>query len=71
MAEPTAAMVEAVELVARTGSESCVDPVYTGKAMAGLLSLVRAGAIAPDETAVFWHTGGLPGLFAYPEVLQR
>lgn len=68
--QPTAAMIEAVELVARTEG-ILLDPVYTGKAMAGLLSLVRAGAIAPDETVVFWHTGGLPGLFAYPEVFQR
>lgn len=68
--QPTAAMVEAVEMVARTEG-ILLDPVYTGKAMAGLLSLVRAGAIAPDETIVFWHTGGSPGLFAYPEVFQR
>ena len=68
--QPTAAMVEALELVARTEG-ILLDPVYTGKAMAGLLSLVRAGAIAPNETVVFWHTGGLPGLFAYPEVFQR
>jgi len=68
--QPTAAMVEAVELVARTEG-ILLDPVYTGKAMAGLFALVRAGAIAADETVVFWHTGGLPGLFAYPEVFQR
>ncbi|TCR68501.1 D-cysteine desulfhydrase family protein [Bosea sp. BK604] len=65
--QPTAAMIEALELVARTEG-ILLDPVYTGKAMAGLVSLVRIGAIAPDETVVFWHTGGLPGLFAYPEV---
>lgn len=65
--QPTAAMVEAVELVARTEG-ILLDPVYTGKAMAGLLALVRSGAIAPTETVVFWHTGGAPGLFAYPEV---
>ncbi len=68
--QPTAAMVEAVETVARTEG-ILLDPVYTGKAMAGLLSLVRTGAIGPGETVVFWHTGGLPGLFAYPEVFLR
>lgn len=64
--QPTAAMVEAVELVARTEG-ILLDPVYTGKAMAGLISRVRSGAFAPDETVIFWHTGGAPGLFAYPE----
>ena len=65
--QPTPAMIEAVELVARTEG-ILLDPVYTGKAMAGLVALVRSGAIGPDETVVFWHTGGAPGLFAYPEV---
>ena len=68
--QPTPAMTEAVELVARTEG-ILLDPVYTGKAMAGLLSLVRTDVIAPGETVVFWHTGGAPGLFAYPEVFQR
>ena len=36
--------------------------------MAGLIARVRSGAIGPGETVVFWHTGGAPGLFAYPEV---
>lgn len=67
--QPTAAMREAVELVARTEG-ILLDPVYTGKAMTGLLSLIRSGNIGPDETVVFWHTGGAPGLFAYPEVFQ-
>ncbi|QEL24248.1 D-cysteine desulfhydrase family protein [Bosea sp. F3-2] len=67
--QPTSAMIEAVELVARMEG-ILLDPVYTGKAMAGLVSLVRSGAISPDETVVFWHTGGAPGLFAYPETFQ-
>jgi D-cysteine desulfhydrase len=41
-----------------------LDPVYTGKAMAGLFAACRAGAISPDTSVVFMHTGGLPGLFA-------
>jgi D-cysteine desulfhydrase family pyridoxal phosphate-dependent enzyme len=68
--QPNAAMTEAVELVARTEG-ILLDPVYTGKAMAGLLSLIRNDAIAPGETVVFWHCGGAPGLFAYPEVFHR
>jgi D-cysteine desulfhydrase len=42
-----------------------LDPVYTGKAMAGLLGLVRRGQIGPNERVLFWHTGGTPALFAY------
>lgn len=60
---PTDAAVEAITLTARTEG-LVLDPVYTGKAMAGLLAAVREGRIGPDETAVFWHTGGSPALFA-------
>jgi D-cysteine desulfhydrase len=42
-----------------------LDPVYTGKAMAGLLDLVRQGVIQGKERVLFWHTGGIPALFAY------
>jgi D-cysteine desulfhydrase len=41
-----------------------LDPVYTGKAMAGLIGLVRGGHIARDSTIIFVHTGGEPGLYA-------
>ncbi len=49
-----------------------VDPVYTGRAMAGLLDLASQGYFARDETVLFWHTGGTPALFAadYAEALQ-
>ena len=60
----TAAEREAVRLVARTEG-ILLDPVYTGKAMAGLLGLIRTGGIGADERVLFWHTGGLPALFAY------
>lgn len=40
-----------------------LDPVYTGRAFAGLVHLVRNGVITPGQTVVFWHTGGLPALF--------
>lgn len=41
-----------------------LDPVYTGKAMAALFTRARDGRIGPEETVVFWHTGGAPALFA-------
>ncbi len=52
---------EAVRLVARTEAV-LLDPVYTGKAMAGLIAAARAGRLS--GTVVFWHTGGAPALFA-------
>jgi D-cysteine desulfhydrase len=54
---------EAIRLMARTEG-ILVDPVYTGRALAGLIDLVRQGAYLPDETILFWHTGGTTGLFA-------
>lgn len=46
-----------------------LDPVYTGRAAAGLLDLIRRGVIGRAETVLFWHTGGTPALFAYAEQL--
>ena len=63
---PNARMVEAVQLLARTEA-ILLDPVYTGKAMAGLIDQVRRGAFRPDENVLFLHTGGLPAL----HVLER
>lgn len=60
---PTAASKEALELVARTEG-IVLDPVYTAKAMAGLIARVRTRKFARQETVLFWHTGGVPGLFA-------
>ncbi len=60
---PTPKMREAVELLARTEG-ILLDPVYTGKAMAGLLDLVRRGSLETAENVVFLHTGGVPALFA-------
>ncbi len=60
---PTPAMQEAVKLVAKTEG-IILDPVYTGKAMAGLIDLIRTGFFTPDDTVVFLHTGGIGGLFA-------
>ena len=61
---PTPGMIEAVRLLAETESV-LLDPVYSGKAMAGLIDLVRKGAFGKDENIVFVHTGGQAGLFAY------
>lgn len=54
---------EAVRLAATTEA-LILDPVYTGKAMAGLIAAVKSGRIAGDQTVVFWHTGGAVALFA-------
>lgn len=63
---PTDGMIEAVEIVARAEG-ILLDPVYTGKGMAGLIALIRQKRFRADETIVFLHTGGMPGLFAYNE----
>ncbi len=65
---PNARMVEAVQLLARTEG-LLLDPVYTGKIMAGLIGLARAGHFRGGEKVLFMHTGGLPGLFAYEREL--
>ncbi len=57
---------EAIRLAAATEG-LVLDPVYTGRAMAGLLDMIRRGVFAPDETVLFWHTGGAPALFAYAQ----
>jgi 1-aminocyclopropane-1-carboxylate deaminase/D-cysteine desulfhydrase-like pyridoxal-dependent ACC family enzyme len=54
----------AISLVARTEGV-LLDPVYSGKAMHGLIDHVQTGRIGPHETVVFLHTGGSPALFAY------
>jgi 1-aminocyclopropane-1-carboxylate deaminase/D-cysteine desulfhydrase-like pyridoxal-dependent ACC family enzyme len=53
----TAAAVEATEMLARTEG-ILVDPVYTAKALAGLVAGVRTGQFRPQDTVLFWHTGG-------------
>ena len=62
--------LEAIKLAARTDA-IFMDPVYTGKAFSGLVGQVRAGQIPQDDVAVFVHTGGLPIIFAYHEVLRN
>lgn len=64
----TPGCLEAIRLLARHEA-IFLDPVYSGKAMAGLIADIRGGAIGPDETVIFLHTGGTPALFAQAEVL--
>jgi D-cysteine desulfhydrase family pyridoxal phosphate-dependent enzyme len=65
---PSTECLEAIRLLARSEA-ILLDPCYTGKAMAGLIHDVRTGAIAPEETVVFLHTGGAPALFSQPDPL--
>ena len=60
---PTADSSEAIDLAARTEA-IFLDPVYTAKAMAGLIAYVRQQRFTNRQTVVFWHTGGQVGLFA-------
>jgi len=64
--------IEAIRLFAATEG-LLIDPVYTGRAAAAMIDLVRKGFLKRDETVLFWHTGGVPALFAeqYSKVLSR
>jgi D-cysteine desulfhydrase family pyridoxal phosphate-dependent enzyme len=59
----TGAEQEAIKLFARNEG-LLLDPVYTGRAAAGLIDLIRKGFFKQEETVLFWHTGGQPALFA-------
>ena len=61
---PTPQMAEAVRMLARLEG-ILMDPVYTGKAMAGLVDLVRKGYFKKEENILFVHTGGSPALYVY------
>lgn len=54
---------EAIKLFA-SNEGLLLDPVYTGRAAAGMIDLIRKGFFKKDETVLFWHTGGQPALFA-------
>jgi len=60
---------EAIALFARLEG-ILVDPVYTGRAAAGMIDLIRRGRIGKGERILFWHTGGVPALWAYREDLR-
>lgn len=66
----TAPVADALTLAARTEG-LVLDPVYTGRALAGLVAAVGTGAITPGRPTVFLHTGGLPGLFGHPEAIRH
>jgi len=65
---PTPEMVEAVRMVAQVEG-ILLDPVYTGKTMAGLIGLIRRGELTKGQNVLFLHTGGAPALYAYQAVL--
>ena len=47
-----------------------LDPVYTARAMSGLIHLIRSGKFLKSDRVLFWHTGGAPSLFAYADDLD-
>ncbi len=59
---------EAIELFARCEG-ILLDPVYTARAAAGMIGLIRRGVLSRSETILFWHTGGTPALWAYARQL--
>ena len=65
---PTPQTIDAIKVMARTEG-ILLDPVYTGKAMAGLIDLVHRGVFGREQTVLFWHTGGQPALFAHARAL--
>ena len=67
--EPTESMNEAVLMLARQEG-LLFDPVYSGKALAGMIDYVRKGRFGSDDKIVFLHTGGSAALFAYADILD-
>ena len=65
----TKAVGDALVLAARTEG-LVLDPIYTGRALAGLVAAIRDGEVRPGERTVFLHTGGLPGLFGSSEAVR-
>ena len=66
---PTAAGNAAMRMVAQLEG-IFLDPVYTGKTMAGMIDLARRGEIKRGATVVFWHNGGTPAIFGMAKDLQ-
>lgn len=60
---------EAIAITAQTEG-ILLDPVYTGRAMGGLLDMIRTGKLRKTDKVLFWHTGGAPALFAYSNDLE-
>ena len=55
---------QAIRLTAKTEG-ILLDPVYTGRAMGGLIDMIKRSEISSNDTVLFWHTGGVPALFPY------
>lgn len=68
--EPDGRTLEAIELLARTEG-ILLDPVYSGKAMAGLIEAVRSDRFGSGQNVIFLHTGGSQALGAYPEYFSQ
>ncbi|HBH13135.1 MAG TPA: D-cysteine desulfhydrase [Clostridiales bacterium] len=66
---PTEEMKKAVRLLAKKEA-ILLDPVYTGKAMAGMIDLIKNGYFKKDDNILFLHTGGIPGLYAHANELM-
>ncbi|PHR84312.1 MAG: D-cysteine desulfhydrase [Colwellia sp.] len=60
---------EAISLTAQTEG-ILLDPVYTGRAMGGVIEMIRSGKLNKTDSVLFWHTGGAPALFAYSDGLD-
>jgi D-cysteine desulfhydrase family pyridoxal phosphate-dependent enzyme len=67
---PTEQCIDAIRLVAQTEA-IYLDPVYTGKAMAGLIDLTKKGRFKTTDSIIFIHTGGTPAVFAYQREIAR
>lgn len=65
----TDAVKEALKLIAHYEG-IVLDPIYTGRAFAGLIAAVRDGTIKKGQRTIFMHTGGLPGFFGHPDMVQ-
>ena len=66
----TEEVAAALDLAARTEG-IVLDPIYTGRAMAALISAARDGEMRPGTKTIFVHTGGLPGLFGHPDAVAH
>ena len=67
---PTSEALDAISLVAKTEG-ILLDPIYTGRAMAGLIDLIRRRLFRKDDNVVFLHSGGTPALFPYKSEFAR
>lgn len=67
---PSTEGIAAVQYLARLEG-IILDPIYTGKAFAGLLDLVKGGQLDDEEPIIFLHTGGVPSLFAHADAFSR